>query len=104
MSRVPLVGSAGRLAAVDGQDVAGDEAGVIRSYVEDRARDLVGLADPLLRIEGGEIGLDLLAAGEAVEHTSLDRSGATALTRIPRLPTSSATDLVRPSTACLLAA
>ena len=74
MSRVPLVGSAGRLAAVDGQDVAGDEAGVIRSYVEDRARDLVGLADPLLRIEGGEIGLDLLAAGEAVEHTGLDRS------------------------------
>ena len=46
--------------------------------------------------------LVLRRAGEAGQHAGVRGTGATAFTRIPDLATSSATDLVRPSTACLL--
>ncbi len=44
---IRAVGSAGRLAAVHCQDVAGEEAGLVRADEQDGVGDLVGLADAL---------------------------------------------------------
>jgi len=48
--------------------------------------------------------LPLRGSGEAVKHSGVCRTGATALTRTPKRAASSAADFVMPSTACLLAA
>ena len=91
------------LAAIDRDDLAGHEGRFVRSDEDDR----VG---KLLRLSRGEpIGTVVTSAalffGVPVKRLSMPVSvgpGATALTRTPDPATSSAADLVTPSTACLL--
>src|SRR6516225_7115935 len=66
--------SACGFAAVDIQDVAGHEARIIGSEIQNGAGDLVRLTNPLLGVERREIGLDIFASGEPIEHRRLDWS------------------------------
>src|SRR5882672_770335 len=90
-------------AAVDGDDLSGDERRPVRRRELDGVGDFLRPAHTLERNAGDQAGL---ASAFPVKRFSISVStgpGATALTRTPNAAPSSAADLVRPSTACLLA-
>src|SRR5712671_2317398 len=95
--------SRGGLAAIHGDDLAADERCPFGGSEQDSVGDLFAPACTFEWHAGDQVGFPVGTAGKAIEHRGLDRAGATALTRTPNAAPSSAADLVRPSTACLLA-
>src|SRR5699024_9535738 len=87
--------------AVDRKDHTGDEPGLIAEQPGRGRRDLLGLAQTLGRNLGRVLRALLLR--QARQGVGLDRTGATALMRIPRGAYSTAALVVREATPCLLA-
>jgi hypothetical protein len=93
--------------AVDRDGRPGDEARLVGEQVGDRGRDLLGAPGAADRVQAGELGVDALGdLGWVGSYSSWKREvtiepGATALTRIPRAPYSTARARVRPSVAAL---
>src|ERR1700679_2059640 len=72
---IELVCSAGALAAVDTQYVAGQVGSALGGRDDDGGRDFLRPADALLRGGRAQIGFAFFAAGETVEHAGIDRAG-----------------------------
>src|ERR1700722_7201926 len=68
------VWSRGGLAAVDGDDLAGDERRLAGSREHDGVGDLFRPASALQRYAGDEASLAVGSAGEAVQHRGIDRA------------------------------
>ncbi len=104
MKRERNLPSAGGLAAIDVEDMAGDERSLVRGDEDDRVGEFLREAEAAHR---NTVIRAVLFSGVPVKRVSMPVSvgpGATLFTRIPDLAISSATDLVMPSTACLLPA
>src|SRR4051812_39950563 len=67
--------STGRLAAVDADDLAGDERRFVGSEKDDRIGDFIGPCAAFERYRRQEGGLLVLRLSQTREHFSLDRSG-----------------------------
>ena len=83
-------------AAVDGEDLAGDERGLVAGEEDDRSRDLLGLAESPERRRRASCSLS--ASGRSWVSSVSTKPGATALQVIVRLASSRALALVSPMT------
>jgi hypothetical protein len=73
ISRLGQCGSELR-AAIDGDDVAGDPAGLVRDEERDDRSHIVRLADPLQRLHSHHHRAALFGLGE-VRHVGIDHAG-----------------------------
>src|SRR5207247_11411762 len=94
----------GRVPAVNGDYLSGDERCAVGTEPDDGARDLFRPADASDRMRGLLICLTSGVVAKSRNIRVAIAPGATALTRTFCLAYSSARDLVNPATACLLAA
>jgi len=97
----PDTSSSGRVSGVDRQYRPGHVATAISKQIFHHARDIVRLGQPAQRAAAGD-ALALIF-GEALRQIVSTKPGAIAFTVIPSLPTSRASERVKPVAAALVA-
>jgi len=95
--------SEGRLATVDGDDLAGDESGLMRGEELDDVGDLVDVAEATHGDAGGHCGACVRPAGEVVQTSGGHGAGGDRIDPDAFGCDFEGADRVNPFTACLLA-